>query len=576
MLLVASRAAEYWVREGAAGSKLLSCSTVQIGTYVPEDYILCGFQESLGDNPVELRRELYVFVQIMRRFSSSDDPGLRLIYALGQFLHDIRSLEEKRVAGADRERYRTLYHELIKDTGAPEVPSDQELCGALFPILFASIQRATGAANFQEFLKSDEWQAFVQQVMDNSIREGRCRDGVYNALVMALPEIVQPEMPARTASLASVFLWTEQALQDYRECWLKLFDSQLTNGKEERTYGPLGLAWKVNPIFALPKVDRTGSAYQSERNAVGDCLLPFRSGKFEMKVCPDEKGGTSFVSLENKRNTSKMIPGAMPNGEHEFTYITPFSPVEVLYRAARPLFHKRVAGFDAETDTLGALESAALDDILRLLLAHSDIRNEYLSFIAAFPDGKVTDEQEGHWGFNPTDPRVGAVVPSFRSIAYMAVNSIGEDSRIAERVAALNAHLYFWKVGMQGLNVYFFPSVEACKALALDLGYVREGRDLAGYQYVPPVPNFDPRHDRPAPPAGGFYKHFNLYGERIDVDPAIGDRTNPRSPAHPRNKGSPVQPKEPENFVRPYTRAELAPHADERQWLLCEVYYSSS
>jgi hypothetical protein len=78
------------------------------------------------------------------------------------------------------------------------------------------------------------------------------------------------------------------------------------------------------------------------------------------------------------------------------------------------------------------------------------------------------------------------------------------------------------------------------------------------------------------PPAGSFYKHFNLYGERIDVDPAISDNADPRSPNHPRNKGVPLQPKEPENFVGPYTWDELAPHADERQRLFHKVCYPGS
>ncbi|MDR2377631.1 MAG: hypothetical protein LBD54_02675 [Puniceicoccales bacterium] len=439
--------------------------------------------------------EDFVFASIMDKLADSGgvevrlNKSLQLMHALGAYLDQVRSCHEAALSNPEDGGKRTKYEQI-----------------------FDPIQRATGKKDFRSFLSGAEWAFFVQQVMDNSIEMERCLHGVKDAMVAALPSIIRPALPSE---FPPVFFWMELALRSYHECWLRLFDSHIHTApilKEERTYGPPFLYWKVNPIFALPKVDTPGSSFPRGREAVSDCLEPFKTGRFHLAEDNDgAEYGTLFLSAGNKKNTSKT-----PNGEFEFTYITPFSPVEVLYRAARPLFHKRVAGSDAENHTLSAQESEAFDDILRLLLSRPDIRNEYLSFIAAFPDAEVKEDQETRWGFNPADPR--AVVPSFRSIAYMAVNSIGGDVRIAERVAALNAHLWFWKIGMQGLNVYFFPSVEACKMLALDLGYVRDGADLAGYQYIPPVPNFDLNHDRPAPPAGSFYKHFNLYGERIDVD----------------------------------------------------------
>jgi hypothetical protein len=528
---------------GVGNLSLLHCSRAVLnGQFSLLPYESLGILGHLEDNPEDLRPALFAFASIMGKFTKPSDSGFQLMYALGRFMHAIR--EQERSHGGQ---------------SAPE---------------FKAIQNATGARNLQEFLKGDVWITFVQQVVDNSIGDrdhGRCRDGIYDALRMGLPTIIQPELP----SMPPVFLWGELMLQDYRKKWMKLFDSHISNDEEEGTYGPPRLGRIVNPIFSLPGVSKSGylldEGYIHGRSPVKGCLEPMKMGLFPEDDGyidnPSDADNPEFVFLSAGRKKNTTI---RPQGDFSFTYITRFSPVEVLYRAARSLFSKWVTGNDEEKDALSALESAALDDILRLLLNRPEIRNEYLGFIAAFPDGKVTDEQETRWGFDPADPR--AVAPSFRSIAYVSINDTSGNARLAERAAALNAHLCFWKTGIHNQKVYFFPSVEACKALAFDLGYVREGADLTGYQYVPPVPDFEPSHNRPVPPAGSFYKHFNLYGERIDVDPTVSNSADPRSPNHPRNREVPVQPKEPENFVGPYTWDELVSHADERQQLFYEVF----
>jgi hypothetical protein len=317
------------------------------------------------------------------------------------------------------------------------------------------------------------------------------------------------------------------------------------------------------------------------RDPLNDFLIPCVTGKFsDTKILDRTNGGKDrFYSKGSKKNTSRCEEGIF-----RFTYITPFSPISLFYHAARQLFQKRL--MPIQNIGLAPWEEEVFDDILKLAFMHEGVRKEYLAFIAPCLDTNISSDEDQITSWHNTEMGM-----SFLSIKYLAEDLSLKDGQ----VSALNQHLRYWKVDKSEKGCYFFLSQEACKHLALSLGYAREkvkeingingsnvSTDFDSYQEMPLRVDHDSEHNKPVPPpaSGNFYKHFNLYGERIDIDPAAQYNQNDplclasvTSPNHPKNRRDCVQPKEPEAFQGPFTVQQITAHADERQKLFYQVCY---
>jgi hypothetical protein len=531
------------IRETWLDSGLVDCTAIRPRDIEGDTFGRGGSNWQLPLNSSSRQKAEVVCGRILNRFESPEARGLRLMYALGIFLKEAKN-----------------------NSDGPE---------------WQAIQRATNAEDFDAFLQ-DMWRSFVWQTMDAPIAENRCLDGVYSALQSSLPNIIKPDLPA---DVDPFYLWSELALQKFRESFLKIFDSHISSGTEEKTYGLPRLQWKVNPIFGFTAVARPSFPLHSNgRDPVSDCLIPFKTGKFIKLFIDDTRldNDRRFYSEGNKKNTSDV-----PSGKFKFTYIVPFSPVTVFYLKARDLFQRVLTQGNNEETKPKSWEQGAWGDIMKLAFTIPDARREYHAFMAGFPDSFLSEEQQQLW-----NPRNNGVPTSFNSIFCVQTDAASFD--------ALNKHLRWWKVDAKG---YFYPSFELWKYLAVELGYAcwtkKEKRtDLASLTYVPPVPEFKADHDFPIPglwknrenlftnytfDATGkrsFYKHYNIFGERIDIDPkAAYDANDPlslasvTSPKNPENKKEPVQPKEPEGFQVFFTPEEINTHADERQKLLYNVCY---
>jgi hypothetical protein len=132
------------------------------------------------------------------------------------------------------------------------------------------------------------------------------------------------------------------------------------------------------------------------------------------------------------------------------------------------------------------------------------------------------------------------------------------------------------------------PSFQTCKRLAVKLGYALEQKDekptdLQDLEWKPLQPVYDTSHEKPAPKIGNrldFYKHWDPYGRRLDIDPrSYYDASNPSNPAsfrshgHPRNKCDPVVPQEPEKFVELVSPQAVANYADPIQKVMYGAVY---
>jgi hypothetical protein len=525
------------IRRTWLDSGLLDCTAIQ-----PRD--IDGDASLRGSSPRQ--KAEVVCGRILDRFGAPEARGLRLMYALGIFLEKAKN-----------------------NSDGPE---------------WQAIQRATNAENFDAFLQ-DKWRSFVWQTMDAPIAENRCLDGVYSALQSSLPNIIKPDLPADVNPL---YLWSERALQEYCESFLKIFDSHISSDLEEKTYGLPYLQWEVNPVFGFTAVARPMFPHHSDgHDPVSDCLIPFKTGKFsKLSIIASVRSGNtyaySFFSEGNKKNTSDM-----PSGKFKFTYIVPFSPVTVFYLKARDLFQRVLTQGNNEETKPKSWEQGAWGDIMKLALTIPAARREYHAFMAGFLDSFLSEKQQQLWS-----PRNNGVPTSFNSIFCMRAND--------DMIVSFNRHLRWWKVDAKG---YFYPSFELWKYLAEALGYAYWSKnnhqtDLASLAYVPPVPEFNAEHDSPIPGLWkkgenisftyifgnnigcNFYKHYNIFGERIDIDPeAAYDANDPlskksvTSPKNPKNEKEPVQPKEPEAFQDFFTLDEINTHADERQKLLYNVCY---
>jgi hypothetical protein len=224
---------------------------------------------------------------------------------------------------------------------------------------------------------------------------------------------------------------------------------------------------------------------------------------------------------------------------------------------------------------------------MRLAFTHKEARKEYLSFLAGFPDALVSEEQKERWNSGHDG--------KMTSLASMKHRNAG-----GKDIDAFNKHLRWWKVDEK---YWFYPSFNLWKYLTVDLGYAcartQDASDLPTDlmslpQPRPLVPNFIPTHNNPEPKmpvmhADGsieytgsltFYKHFNLYGERIDINPiAKYNQNNPlshasvTSPNHSKNQKNRVQPPEPVAFEEIFVPQQVADHADDRQKLFYQVCY---
>jgi hypothetical protein len=519
-----------WVDGG-----LLDCTTIN-----GELNDSCGAstgckKETVSLNATQRTKAEIVCRRILNRFCNYSQGGLQLIYALGKFL---------------------------KKASNTSNSTNQE---------WLAIQRATGEQSFDAFRNGETWSLFVQQTMDNSILENRCCDGVYDALVSALPAIIKPSLPA----IAPLYLWLELALWKYRELYLEIFDSHTRNNLEERTYGLPSLQHAVNAIFGLPPIKLPSyDGHRNGRDVKLDCLIPLKTGKFR-ELSDNSPKYSIFYSKNNKKNTSKR-----PSGIFEFTYIEPFSPVRVFYYKARKLFKEIITPMDGEIQVVpGDIDPKVFSAIMQLAFTHEEVRREYLSFVAGFPHELVTEKQSHRW-----DSQQGGKPTSFHALLH---------TRAREGVIdEFNSHLKWWKIDFKK---FFYPSFDLWKLLAVDLGYAREkdeqdhDTDLRNLPQPEPLkPDFTVAHNLPVPivppsPPGKptFYKHYNLRRERIDIDPnAVYDLNNPltlasvTSPNHPKNQGDRVQPSEPKVFQAALTSQDMNNHADEVQktlWRVCEL-----
>jgi hypothetical protein len=469
---------------------------------------------------------------ILNRFHQSSYSGLRIMYALGEFLKVAK----------------------INANGSE----------------WQAIQRATGASDFDAFIKGDIWTSFIIQTIDNSIRQDRCLDGVYSALMMALPEIIKPKLP----NVSSVYLLLELALQEYRELYLAIFNSHIGDSSEEGTYGFPRLQFRINPIFGIDPAPKPNFGFSYIwRNPKLDCLIPFKTGKFR------SLGAGQYTSIfhsdGNKKNTSFA-----PNGLFKFTYIKPFSPVEIFYRMGQELFRKVIA--PQEGEAIIPRNQKAFNDLMRLAFTHEEARREFLAFIAGFPHEPISNNQYDRW-----DPDNGGMPTSFNSICYAIIMGIILDLKVVDAVNNLNKHLKWWKINSMG--DFFYPSFDLWKHLTVDLGYARK-KDEQGHdtdlrnlpQPEPLKPDFTVAHDKPQPARSqkAFYKHYNVYGERIDIDlTAVYDSNNPLTPAsvtspkNPKNQGDRVQPSEPKVFQNFLSDQKIDDHADEIQKMFHDVCY---
>jgi hypothetical protein len=460
----------------------------------------------------------------LNRFYVATDFGLKLMYALTKFLETARTYPES--------------------------------------LEFQAIQRATGVKNFSELLQDTAWKVFVSQAIDNPVLEGRCLDGALSSLKMSLPAIIKPKMPEGVIPL---YLWTEDSLQRYCESFMAIFDSNLISGdSEERTYGLPWLAWKMNPILGLPMEPKSTyheGDYDHGRHPVNHCLQPLKTGQF-----PDEAGSrgvTAFLHKGNKKNTTKYS-----TNEFEFTYITPFSPVTIFHHDGYMLFAKRI--WPELADVMEDYGHKAFDMLMKLLFLDEDIRREYLTFIAPLDARPATDGQLKRW----VSQDGKKIVPT----SFGAMPILGECSGY-DGSELLSSHLRWWKVRAQGGRYSFYPSFESWKRVAVSLGYAREtgginntATDLSALTYVPPVPTFVLAEEDPKPPAKIFYKHFNIWRERIDIELKNSDAKNPRSRSHPSNGRDPVQ-WTPPAFDRLYSAKEICDHADPTQRLFYNALF---
>ena len=453
-------------------------------------------------------------------------PGMSLTYALGRFLDAAR-----------------------QNPNGPE---------------FLAIQRATGVEDFKKF-ESSVWNLFVWQVIDNVVAMGRCRDGTYGAMKTGLPHIMRPKDPE---NLSAFYWFAEKSLQEYHGKFLDIFDSHLRSYDdhnrpdiEERTYGKPWLVWKVGPVFGFTPESNPEyllGIYDEGRDPVVDCLQPFVTGTFgDARYSAKElfpSGSPSiFLSAGHKKNTTKR-----PTGEFEFTYIMPFSPVSVLYHDMRDLFARRLA-LDIDKETISPVELRAWGELMQVLFLKKEIRDEYHNFIAPIDPEPVTNEQLALWTLGMSEmPRIPL---SFRAIRALNGNS--------EAISQLNQRLRYWKIDMHLGRFYFYPSFDAAKYVAVTLGYARG--ELSGLQSKQLEPDFTPDHQKPSASHKGFYKHFNIWRERIDIKPENSDSENPRSSHHPYNEGDLIQRPEPSAFQKSYSIREMAVHADATQKLFYGV-----
>jgi hypothetical protein len=248
------------------------------------------------------------------------------------------------------------------------------------------------------------------------------------------------------------------------------------------------------------------------------------------------------------------------------------------------LFQKRFTG--GEENSLSHEEQEAFNVFLRLLLSISDIHHEYVAFIAPVLDTTVSDEQNDLWNVNEN-----GLEPSLFAIKRNSVvNLVGDGKH-----ALFNQRLKFWKIDDD--SNYFYPSFEACKHLAVALGYAQwekneRATDLATLRLQDGFPNWDPNRDHPAdknPPAqtelyglqflrwqavpsyfqGPFgresyyidtrqvlrYANINVWGEHID------------------GEGAPRQVPAPDMFKRYFVPDQIAKHADPIQKALYTAVY---
>jgi hypothetical protein len=462
-------------------------------------------------------------------------PGLRLTYALGRFLDAAR-----------------------RNPGGPE---------------FLAIQRATRVKDFEEF-KNEAWNYFAFEIIDSAIELSRCLDGAHNDMKTGLRNIMGPKDPE---DISALYWFAEKSLMEYREKFLDIFDSHLRSidkynrpDIEERIYGKSWLIWKVGPVFGFnPEVNPTHHLgdYDDGRDPDIDCLQPFKTGTFgnakEYSPVLDAKAGVGvlppiFLSANQKKNTTKL-----PTGEFEFTYLDgPFSPVRVFYHDMRNLFARRLA-LDTKKETISSTEFRAWNELMQVLFLNKEIRDEYHAFIAPIDLEPVTGEQLALW--NPETSPMPGIPLSFRAIR--ALNGA------PKAVLQLNQHLRWWKVGTRLGGFYYYPSFDAVKYLAVTLGYAQMNAELSGLQLMQPRPDFTPGHEKPAVTGKGFYKHFNVWRERIDIDPENQDRDNPRSSKHPQNQGAQRQLPEPEAFKAIFDPLIIIQRADPVQQLLYEFCY---
>jgi hypothetical protein len=444
---------------------------------------------------------------------------------------------------------------------------------------FLAIQRATGARNFLELLRSNEWAAFINQVFDNSLEgEGRCCDGVRQALEANLAGIIRAEQPQ---DIPTWFLWCEHQIDDYCERFLRMFNFHFGGGHEEGTYGGSNLRHKVNPIFGFSPVEQSqffSDRYMEGREPVSDVLAPFKKGIFQ-----EFSSNGFFYNRGYKKNVSNRRLG-----DYRFVHIAPFSPVAILYRSICNLFQKRFTG--GEENSLSHEEQETFNVLLRLLLSISDIHHEYIAFIAPVLDTTVSGEQDALWNVDED-----GIEPSLFAIKRnTTVNVVGSSEH-----TLFNQRLKFWKIQEDGN--YFYPSFEACKHLAVVLGYAqweKDGNptDLAALELRNSFPTYNAREDRPGdrnPPAqaelygiqfpdgqdipdhfrGPFgygqdqyyidtrrtlrYANVNVWGEHIDGEDLTKEQ----------------QPPMPDGLRKYFTPDEIAQYADPIQKALYTAVY---
>jgi hypothetical protein len=223
------------------------------------------------------------------------------------------------------------------------------------------------------------------------------------------------------------------------------------------------------------------------------------------------------------------------------------------------------------------------------LLSVPDIHHEYVAFIAPSPDTVVSDTQNDLWDVDDT-----GLETSLFAIKRNVLTITGDGEH-----AIFNQRLKFWKIEEEN-GKYFYPSFEACKYLAVALGYAqweKNGKptNLATLRLQDSFPKFDTNEDRLGdknPPAQAelyglqfshgqpvpghlravrghgdpyyidtrrtlHYKNVNVWGESID------------------GKGKLRQPSAPDEFRSEFTHEQIDRHADPIQKALYNVCYLS-